>query len=112
MTRLRGRDSRGEESRLVRAAALLDQRRRRGCRAAHDRVRRAAAPARCRPRRSGSHWASTGEVDMNYDAFIGQVNHRGRFSSKGKAVAAVRATLTTLAERLTRDEAFDLAAQL
>ncbi len=49
---------------------------------------------------------------MDYDSFIGQVHHRAHLSSKGQAVAAVRATLTTLAQRLTPEETKDLAAQL
>lgn len=49
---------------------------------------------------------------MNYDAFIKQVLTQARLSSLGDAVKAVRATLQTLAERLTADEVNDLASQL
>jgi uncharacterized protein (DUF2267 family) len=49
---------------------------------------------------------------MTYDKFIGQVQHRARLASSGEAVAAVRATLQTLAERLDFGEAEDLASQL
>lgn len=49
---------------------------------------------------------------MNFDRFIGEVQHRARLASTGEAIAAARATLTTLAERLTNDAARDLAAQL
>jgi uncharacterized protein (DUF2267 family) len=49
---------------------------------------------------------------MQHDQFIGQVQHRAQLSSRGDAERAVRATLETLAERLTGGEAKDLAAQL
>ncbi len=49
---------------------------------------------------------------MNYDDFVGQVQHRARLSSNGEAVKAIRATLETLAERIHSGEASDLAAQL
>ncbi|GCE49735.1 uncharacterized protein (DUF2267 family) [Thermosporothrix hazakensis] len=49
---------------------------------------------------------------MQHDEFIGQVQHRGRMSSRGDAEAAVRATLQTLGERLAGGEAKDLASQL
>ena len=49
---------------------------------------------------------------MKYDRFLGQVQHRAQLPSEGKAVSAIRATLETLAERLTAEEAKDLAAQL
>lgn len=49
---------------------------------------------------------------MDYDTFIGQVQHRGRLASREAAVRAIRSTLETLAERLTAGEADDLAAQL
>ncbi|MBQ1073160.1 DUF2267 domain-containing protein [Micromonospora sp. C31] len=48
---------------------------------------------------------------MNYDTFIDQVARRSRTSSE-QAVASTRATLETLAERLTGGEVLDLAAQL
>jgi uncharacterized protein (DUF2267 family) len=49
---------------------------------------------------------------MQYDEFVGQVQHRGRMASSGDAVKAIHATLQTLSERLTSGEAKDLAAQL
>lgn len=49
---------------------------------------------------------------MNYNEFIGEVQHRARLSSSGQAAAAIHATLQTLAERLTVEEARDLASQL
>jgi len=49
---------------------------------------------------------------MQYDAFIGQVEHRARLPSRGDAVRATQAVLETLAERIRAGEADDLAAQL
>jgi uncharacterized protein (DUF2267 family) len=49
---------------------------------------------------------------MKHDEFIGQVQHRARLSSRGDAEIATRATLETLAERLSGGEADDLASQL
>ena len=49
---------------------------------------------------------------MQYDEFVGQVQHRARLASGGQAINAIEATLTTLAERLYGGEAEDLAAQL
>ncbi|MCM0676836.1 DUF2267 domain-containing protein [Micromonospora phytophila] len=48
---------------------------------------------------------------MNYDTFVDQVAQRTRSSSE-QAVELTRATLETLAERLTGGEVLDLAAQL
>ncbi|MFV2116432.1 DUF2267 domain-containing protein [Micromonospora sp. LOL_025] len=48
---------------------------------------------------------------MNYDTFVDQVAQRTRTPSE-QAVALTRATLETLAERLTGGEVLDLAAQL
>ncbi|MER7894126.1 DUF2267 domain-containing protein [Micromonospora sp. NPDC094482] len=48
---------------------------------------------------------------MNYDTFVDQVAQRTRTSSE-QAVTLTRATLVTLAERLTGGEVLDLAAQL
>ena len=48
---------------------------------------------------------------MNYDTFVDQVAQRTRTSSE-RAVELTRATLETLAERLTGGEVLDLAAQL
>src|SRR5438874_12863904 len=49
---------------------------------------------------------------MTYDQFVGQVQNRAKLASKGEAVAAIRATLETLAERLAGGAAEKLAAQL
>ena len=49
---------------------------------------------------------------MQYDEFVGQVQHRARLASSGQAIRAIQATLQTLAERLYGGEAGDLAAQL
>jgi uncharacterized protein (DUF2267 family) len=49
---------------------------------------------------------------MQYDHFLGQVQHRARLASGGDALRAVAATLQTLAERLAGQEARHLAAQL
>lgn len=48
---------------------------------------------------------------MNYDTFVDLVARRARTSSAG-AVELTRATLETIAERLTGGEVLDLAAQL
>lgn len=49
---------------------------------------------------------------MKHDEFIGQVQHRARLASRGDAEIVTRATLETLAERLSGGEADDLASQL
>jgi uncharacterized protein (DUF2267 family) len=49
---------------------------------------------------------------MQFDEFVGLVQHRARLASNGEAVHAIRATLTTLGERLFGEEAKNLAAQL
>lgn len=49
---------------------------------------------------------------MEHDQFIGQVQQRARLASRGDAERAVRATLETLADRLTKEMAEHLAAQL
>lgn len=49
---------------------------------------------------------------MNFDAFTGQVQHRLELPGTGEAVRAIRATLTTLGERVQAGEATDLAASL
>ncbi len=49
---------------------------------------------------------------MQHDEFIGQVQHRARLASRGDAERAVRATLESLAERLSDGMAENLAAQL
>jgi len=49
---------------------------------------------------------------MQYDDFLGHVQHRAQLATVGEAERAVRATLTTLGERLHVGEAGDLAAQL
>jgi len=49
---------------------------------------------------------------MQFDDFVGQVQHRARLASTGEAMRAIHATLMTLGERLFGGEANDLAAQL
>jgi uncharacterized protein (DUF2267 family) len=49
---------------------------------------------------------------MQYDEFVGQVQHRARLASTDEAVRAIRSTLETLAERLVGNEPEDLASQL
>lgn len=49
---------------------------------------------------------------MKHDEFIGAVQHRCDLASRGEAIRATRATLTTLGERLQPGEASDLAAPL
>ncbi len=49
---------------------------------------------------------------MNYHEFLGAVQHRAEMATTQEAVKATRATLQTLAERITRGEASDVAAQL
>ena len=49
---------------------------------------------------------------MQFDEFVGQVQSRARLASKGEALAAIRATLETLAQRLAGGEADHLASQL
>lgn len=49
---------------------------------------------------------------MDFDTFTGQVQHRLELSSTGEALRAVRATLTTLGERIQAGEASDLASPL
>lgn len=49
---------------------------------------------------------------MDYDRFIGLVQSRARLASHADAVAATRATLETLAERIGANESRQLAAQL
>ena len=49
---------------------------------------------------------------MKYDDFMGQVQNRLELSDTGRAVRATRAVLQSLAERLQRGEAEDLAGPL
>lgn len=49
---------------------------------------------------------------MQYDEFVGQVQHRARLPSTDDAVRAIRSTLETLGQRLQGGEARHLAAQL
>jgi uncharacterized protein (DUF2267 family) len=49
---------------------------------------------------------------MQFDQFIGLVQHRAQLSSEGKALTATKATLEVLGERLFGGEASDFAAQL
>lgn len=49
---------------------------------------------------------------MNFDEFTGQVQQRARLASTGETMAAIRATLTTLSERLQGGATSNLAAEL
>ncbi len=49
---------------------------------------------------------------MKYDEFVGEVQNRARLPSRGDTVRAIQATLETLAERIAKGEADDMAAQL
>jgi uncharacterized protein (DUF2267 family) len=49
---------------------------------------------------------------MQHDEFIGQVQNRAQFASRGEAEFATRAVLETLAERLAGNEPDHAAAQL
>ena len=49
---------------------------------------------------------------MQYDDFVGHVQNRARLGTRGETVSAIRATLQTLSERICRDEAANLTAQL
>ena len=49
---------------------------------------------------------------MQYDDFIGEVQHRAQLDSREAALSVSRATLTTLSERIQPDDAENLGAQL
>lgn len=49
---------------------------------------------------------------MQYDAFLGAVQHRLELPTEGDAATATRVVLETLGERLGDGEASDLASQL
>ena len=49
---------------------------------------------------------------MQFEEFIGQVQHRGRLATRSEAERATRATLEALAERLEGGAPGNLAAQL
>jgi uncharacterized protein (DUF2267 family) len=49
---------------------------------------------------------------MNFDEFTGQVQHRLELPGTGETVRAVRATLSTLGQRLDEGSAEDLAGSL
>ncbi len=49
---------------------------------------------------------------MNYHEFLGAVQHRCEMATTQQAVSATRATLETLAARITEGQATDMAAQL
>jgi uncharacterized protein (DUF2267 family) len=49
---------------------------------------------------------------MNHDAIVGEIQHRAHLPSRGDAEAAIRATLTTLADRIPQGTARHLADQL
>lgn len=49
---------------------------------------------------------------MKFAEFTGKVQHKAKLATTGEAIAAIRATLETLAERTAGAEAENLAAQL
>ncbi|WP_440991716.1 DUF2267 domain-containing protein [Haloarchaeobius baliensis] len=49
---------------------------------------------------------------MNFDEFTGEIQHRLELPGTGETVRAIRATLTTLGERIPEGNAEDLAASL
>ena len=49
---------------------------------------------------------------MQFDEFTGTVQHRLEFPGTGETLRAIRATLTTLGERIPEGNAEDLAASL
>lgn len=49
---------------------------------------------------------------MQYQEFVGSVQHRARVGEQSQAVGAIRATLQTLGERISAGEAENLGAQL
>jgi len=49
---------------------------------------------------------------MNYEEFIGEIQHRIRQGTQREAVRTARSVLETLGERLTEGEATDLASPL
>jgi uncharacterized protein (DUF2267 family) len=49
---------------------------------------------------------------MRFSQFVGQAQHRLELPDEGPALRAIRATLTTLGERIQAGEAEDLAASL
>lgn len=49
---------------------------------------------------------------MNFDDFTGTAQHRLEFANTGETVRAIRATLTTLGERIPEGNAEDLAGAL
>jgi uncharacterized protein (DUF2267 family) len=49
---------------------------------------------------------------MNFDEFTGEVQHRLELADTGETVRAIRATLSTLGQRLPEGNAEDLAASL
>lgn len=49
---------------------------------------------------------------MQFDEFVGRVQHRARLASEGEALKATRATLEVLGQRLAGGEPGNLGAQL
>lgn len=49
---------------------------------------------------------------MKFDDFTGRVQHKAKLATTDEAIAAIRATLETLAEHTAGDEVENLAAQL
>lgn len=50
--------------------------------------------------------------NMNYDKFTGQIQHRLELPGTGETVRAIRATLSTLGQRIQEGEAKDLGGSL
>ena len=49
---------------------------------------------------------------MQFEEFVGEVQHHARLGSQGETMRAIQATLETLGERLHGEEAENLGAQL
>ena len=49
---------------------------------------------------------------MQFEEFVGEVQHHARLGSQGETMRAIHATLETLGERLHGEEAYNLGAQL
>jgi len=49
---------------------------------------------------------------MDYDDFIGAVQHRAQLGDRQSAITATRATLETLGERLLEEQSTNLASEL
>ena len=51
-------------------------------------------------------------MNMSYEDFVGEVQHRAGMAARGDAVRAIHATMETLAEGLSTGEASSLAPRL